>query len=39
MIARHQVESFKFWDIVTLWAKEELESEEVVARALVRSAT
>ncbi len=36
MIARHQVESFKFWDIVTLWAKEELESEEVVARALAK---
>ena len=36
MTARHQVESFKFWDIVTLWAKEELESEEVVARALAK---
>ena len=32
----HQVESFKFWDIVTLWAKEQLESEEVVARALAK---
>lgn len=36
MTARHQVESFKFWDVVTLWAKEELESEELVARALAK---
>src|SRR5712691_10814896 len=36
MNPRHQVESFKFWDIVTLWAKEELESEEIVARALAK---
>lgn len=36
MNARHQVESFKFWDVVTLWAKVELESEEVVARALAK---
>ena len=36
MTARHQVESYKFWDIVTLWAKEELESEEVIARALAK---
>src|SRR3989442_13152281 len=36
MTARHQVESFRFWDIVTLWAKEELESEEVIARALAK---
>jgi len=36
MSARHQVESYKFWDIVTLWAKEQLESEEVVARALAK---
>ena len=36
MTARHQVESFRFWDIVTLWAKEELESEEIVARALAK---
>src|SRR5260221_8948678 len=36
MTARHQVESFKFWDIVILWAKEELEPEEVVARALAK---
>src|SRR6266702_4777137 len=36
MTARHQVESFRFWDIVTLWAREELEPEEVVARALAK---
>jgi hypothetical protein len=36
MAARHQIESHKFWDIVTLWAKEQLESEEVVARALAK---
>jgi hypothetical protein len=36
MTARHQVESFKFWDVVTLWAKEEIESEEVIARALAK---
>lgn len=28
------VESFKFWDVVTLWAKERLEHEEIVARVL-----
>jgi len=36
MSARHQVESYKFWDVVTLWAKEQLEPEEVVARALAK---
>ncbi len=29
-----QVESFKFWDIVAMWARERLEHEEVVARAV-----
>jgi hypothetical protein len=37
MPARHQVESYKFWDIVTLWAKEQLEAEEVIARALAKA--
>ena len=37
MAARHHIESYKFWDIVTLWAKEQLESEEVVARALAKA--
>ncbi len=30
------VESYKFWDVVTLWAKEKLEHEDIVARALAR---
>jgi hypothetical protein len=30
----HTVESYKFWDIVSLWACERLEHEEIVARAL-----
>jgi hypothetical protein len=28
------VESYRFWDVVSLWARERLEHEEVVARAL-----
>jgi hypothetical protein len=36
MAARHQIESHKFWDVVTLWAKEQLEAEEVVAKALAK---
>ena len=32
----HLVESFKFWDIVTLWARERLEHEVIVARSLAR---
>ena len=28
------VESYRFWDIVRLWAHERLEAEEIVARAL-----
>ena len=32
----HLVESYKFWDIVVLWAKERLEHEDIVARALAR---
>ncbi len=31
------VESYKFWDVVTHWAKERLEHEETVARALARA--
>ena len=30
----HKIESHKFWDVVTLWAKERLEHENLVARAL-----
>jgi len=29
-----KIESHKFWDLVTLWAKERLEHESLVARAL-----
>lgn len=34
MALGHKIESHKFWDIVTLWAKERLEHESLVARAL-----
>lgn len=30
------VESYRFWDVVTLWARERLEHETVVASALAR---
>ena len=30
----HKIESHKFWDVVTLWSKERLEHESLVARAL-----
>jgi len=36
MDLRHMVESYKFWDVVTLWAKERLDHEDIVARALAR---
>ncbi|WP_374667892.1 hypothetical protein [Ramlibacter sp.] len=32
----HHVESFRFWDVVSLWARERLEHEHLVARALAR---
>jgi len=31
------VESYRFWDVVTLWARERLEHEEIVARVLARA--
>ncbi len=31
------VESYKFWDVVTLWARERFEHEEIVARALAKA--
>ena len=34
--ARHIVESYRFWDVVKLWAREELEADEIIARALAR---
>jgi hypothetical protein len=36
MQASQLVESYKFWDVVTQWARESLQSEEIVARALAR---
>ena len=30
------VETYKFWDVVGLWAREQLEHEQIVARALAR---
>lgn len=32
----HLVESYKFWDIVAQWARESVQAEEVIARALAR---
>lgn len=32
-----KVESYRFWDVVTLWARERLEHEEIVARGLARA--
>jgi hypothetical protein len=32
----HQVESYRFWDVVTQWARETLQHEHVVARALAK---
>jgi hypothetical protein len=34
MALGHKIESHRFWDIVTLWSKERLEHESLVARAL-----
>ena len=34
MTLGHKIESHKFWDVVTLWANERLENENLVARAL-----
>jgi hypothetical protein len=31
------VESYRFWDVVTLWARERLENEQVVARVLAKA--
>ena len=32
----HHVESYRFWDIVTQWARETLQHEHVIARALAK---
>lgn len=31
------VETYRFWDVITLWGRERLEHEEIVARALARA--
>jgi hypothetical protein len=36
MSLSHHVESFRFWDVVQQWAKERVEHEYVVARAMAR---
>lgn len=35
MLSRH-VESFRFWEVVTQWARERLQHEHVVARVLAK---
>lgn len=35
MLSRH-VESYKLWEVVTQWARERLEHEHIVARAIAR---
>lgn len=32
----HHIESFRFWDLVTQWARETLQHEHIVARALAK---
>lgn len=32
----HHVESYRFWDIVMQWARESLQHEQIVARALAK---
>jgi hypothetical protein len=32
----HQVESYRFWDVVTQWARESVQHEFVMARALAK---
>ena len=36
MVLSQHVESYRFWDVVTQWAQEQLQHEQVVARALAR---
>jgi hypothetical protein len=37
MLLSQQVESYRFWDVVTQWAAEKLQHEHVVARALAKA--
>jgi len=36
MLLSQQVESYRFWDIVTQWAAEKLQHEQMVARVLAK---
>jgi hypothetical protein len=36
MVLSQHVESYRFWDVVTQWAQEQLQHEQVVARVLAR---
>ena len=31
------VETYKFWDVVTLWAQEQTDREEIIARAIAKA--
>ena len=37
MLLSQQVESYRFWEVVTQWAREKLQHEHVVARALAKA--
>jgi hypothetical protein len=37
MLLSQHVESYRFWQVVTQWAQERLEHEDVVARALAKA--
>ena len=37
MFLSQQVESYRFWEVVTQWAREKLQHEHVVARALAKA--
>jgi hypothetical protein len=37
MLLSQQVESYRFWEVVTQWAAEKLQHEHVVARALAKA--
>src|SRR4051812_3116313 len=36
MLLSQQVESYRFWDIVTQWAAEKMQNEQVVARVIAK---
>ena len=36
MLLSQQVESYRFWDVVTLWAAEKLQHEHIVARLMAK---